>query len=245
MKNQYFGDINDYRKYGLLRILAARAGVSIGVCWLLTEDDRRSDGELRAYLSKPTQWRLFDAELYDRLQGLLKPNVPRRVTLAKDWRLIPNATYFEEMLDDDGDRRTAYCARAKTILADCDLWFYDPDIGIEVDSIPPGRAGSSKYVYWTELQDAFQRGHSLLIYQHFPRVNRDRFVPFLATRLAEELGSRHVVGFRTAHVAFLLVGQERHADNLGAAAAEVGVRWPNQIKVWRPPDEGDVNDRRA
>jgi hypothetical protein len=26
VKNQYFGDVNDYRKYGLLRILAAHPG---------------------------------------------------------------------------------------------------------------------------------------------------------------------------------------------------------------------------
>jgi pimeloyl-ACP methyl ester carboxylesterase len=87
-----------------------------------------------------------------------------------------------------------------------------------------------------ELQDAFRWGHSLLIYQHFPHVNRDRFVPFLATRLAEELGSPHVIAFRTAHVAFFLVSQEQHAANLDAAAMEVGARWRGQIEVWRPPD---------
>jgi hypothetical protein len=38
MKNQFFGDINDYRKYGLLRILSGgkRASVAVAGCSLLT-----------------------------------------------------------------------------------------------------------------------------------------------------------------------------------------------------------------
>ena len=36
MKNQYFGDVNDYRKYGLLRLLGRAGKVKIGVCWMLT-----------------------------------------------------------------------------------------------------------------------------------------------------------------------------------------------------------------
>ena len=35
MKNQYFGDINDYRKYGLLRILTNGGEVDTAVCWML------------------------------------------------------------------------------------------------------------------------------------------------------------------------------------------------------------------
>ena len=34
MKNQYFGDINDYVKYGLLRVFSATHRVA--VCWMLT-----------------------------------------------------------------------------------------------------------------------------------------------------------------------------------------------------------------
>ena len=44
MKNQYFGDVNDYRKYGLLRVFANQAAFNIGVCWMLTPDDERRDG---------------------------------------------------------------------------------------------------------------------------------------------------------------------------------------------------------
>jgi hypothetical protein len=41
MKDQYFADINDYRKYGLLRILGE--GLRVGVCWMLTKPDGSGD----------------------------------------------------------------------------------------------------------------------------------------------------------------------------------------------------------
>lgn len=36
MKHQYVGDINNYRKYALLRALSADGANRIGVCWMLT-----------------------------------------------------------------------------------------------------------------------------------------------------------------------------------------------------------------
>jgi DNA helicase II / ATP-dependent DNA helicase PcrA len=42
VKDQYFGDVNDYIKYGLLRCLS-RAGIGVGVCWMLTPNDQGTD----------------------------------------------------------------------------------------------------------------------------------------------------------------------------------------------------------
>ncbi len=58
MKHQYFGDVNDYVKYGLLRCFAD-AGFCIGVCWMLTPDDQRSDGSKVNYLSQPEKWNIM------------------------------------------------------------------------------------------------------------------------------------------------------------------------------------------
>ena len=44
MKHQYVGDINDYRKYALLRALSADGANRIGVCWMLTPDDGGTHG---------------------------------------------------------------------------------------------------------------------------------------------------------------------------------------------------------
>ncbi|CAA9432540.1 MAG: hypothetical protein AVDCRST_MAG37-733 [uncultured Rubrobacteraceae bacterium] len=50
MKNQYFGDVSDYRKYGLLRVLSSEGEISTGVCWMLTPSDGRTDGRKLEYL---------------------------------------------------------------------------------------------------------------------------------------------------------------------------------------------------
>lgn len=42
MKHQYFGDIGDYGKYGLLRYLAIH-GLSIAVNWYLTPNDESNE----------------------------------------------------------------------------------------------------------------------------------------------------------------------------------------------------------
>ena len=47
MKDQYFGDINDYRKYGILRALQSKGQGTLLVAWMLTPDDGSRDGEFR------------------------------------------------------------------------------------------------------------------------------------------------------------------------------------------------------
>lgn len=51
MKEQYVGDISDYRKYALLRALSAGGANRIGVCWMLTPSDGSSDGNKLGYLA--------------------------------------------------------------------------------------------------------------------------------------------------------------------------------------------------
>ena len=65
VKHQYVGDINDYRKYALLRALSAGGANRIGVCWMLTDSDGSSDGGKLAYLGQPERFRHFDPELFD------------------------------------------------------------------------------------------------------------------------------------------------------------------------------------
>lgn len=230
MKNQYFGDVNDYRKYGLLRGLAG-AGCRVGVCWLLTLDDAGGDGELRQYLAKPSRWRKYDPELYDALLRLRQPEIPRNVRDAGEWGLVPGATYFNEVLSDNSAQRDEYFRRALNALGGCDVIFFDPDNGIEVQSTGRGKRGSVRYIYWAELRQAYGNGHSLLVYQHFPHVERTRFIPYLAERLGDDLGASRVTAFATPYAAFFLVQQPEHRIALEKA---IHSRWQGQIDVWPP-----------
>lgn len=234
MKNQYFGDINDYRKYGLLRVLQQMSGLSIGICWCLTEDDGGGHGEIRGYLRKPQEWRRYDPELYDKLQQLNEPSQGRSVGLAREWDLIPGASYFDALLGSRPSDRMAYFAAARMTLQGCELVFLDPDIGIEVPAAKWGRRGAESYIYWRELKDIYAQGQSILVYQHFPRVPRDRFISFLAARLGEELAAATTTPFQTPHVAFFLVQQPRHVPAFTRAEEVVTRQWPGQF-VRQPP----------
>ena len=78
MKNQYYGDINDYKKYGLLRLLCP--DVPITLCWMLTPDDPGPDGGKIAYLSEPARWRHCDPELFDHLEDQVVKQSHRHVS---------------------------------------------------------------------------------------------------------------------------------------------------------------------
>ena len=231
MKNQYFGDINDYRKYGLLRLLSGHGEISTAICWMLTPDDDRTDGSLIEYLHQPETWRSFDPELFDHLQDLVVERGLRDVHLAESAGMLPACRFYPELLPDDADGRGRYFERFFPLTEGCYLIFFDPDNGIEVKSKPYGRKGSSKYVYWQELTTSFSRGRSLLIYQHFPRVPRDQFVPSKAREVAEKTGAREVYSFRTARVVFFLVPQDRHREYLRERSHRVEEVWASQIEV--------------
>jgi len=182
------------------------------------------------YLQEPAAWRHYDPALYDHLRESVLDRGIRDVRAIDDPLMFPWALFFTETLTDDADARAAYFAAFTDLAAGCHLVFYDPDNGIEVKSVPYGRIGSSKYLYWREIVPAFQAGHSLLIYQHFPRVQREVYTSALARELAKRTGAREVYSFRTPRVLFLLAVQEQHSCSLQAADQRVTDIWGEQIQ---------------
>ena len=98
MKNQYFGDVNDYMMYGLLRCCAA-AGWRVGVCWMLTPDDARSDGARVQYLSDTKSCRHHDPVLFDLLESAIKSG-ERNVSVVENGVILPDTTFFPEIVPD-------------------------------------------------------------------------------------------------------------------------------------------------
>lgn len=229
MKDQYFGDINDYRKYGLLRALGKASGLSIGVCWLRTESDRRKDGEFRRYLQESSRWRPYDSELYDKLRKLLRPNVRRSVLHAETWKILPQAKYQHSILSDSANDRHQYFAETWNRFRNCPVIFFDPDNGLEVNSVRFGRRGSAKYVYWCELKSAYDQGHSLVVYQHFPHESRDKFINRIVREIKDRLNAPIVDSFRTAYAVFFLVAQKKHVQRFENVHEVMVKQWGNQI----------------
>jgi hypothetical protein len=89
VRDQFFGDINDYHKYGLLRTLAGDGDLKVGVCWMLTPDDGGKIG----YLRDPGRWQGFDRDLFAKLREWVVVDQTRQIGLIEGSGLIPGASY--------------------------------------------------------------------------------------------------------------------------------------------------------
>jgi len=233
MKHQYFGDINDYRKYGLLRTLQ-RAGLSVGVCWMVTADDGRTDGKFTSYLSDPVRWRDHDPDLFDALSIAILER--RHLDHVQDYGLLPDGVFVDAVVPKDRHARHVFLRNSLSKFADVDLVFFDPDNGIEIRSCPAGQRGSDKYVLWSEIEQTYAAGHSVLLYQHFPREPREQFISRMATELRARTHAASVRCFRTANVGFFLVGQEPHSVAIDITSLSLALQWRDQFSVWPEPE---------
>jgi len=231
MKNQYFGDINDYKKYSLLRLLGGLGQIKTTVCWVLTEDDNRSDGSRIKYLEKPEQWRDYDQVVFEHLRENVLNKGMRDVSVIERGDILPNCTFYREFVHDDNESRDEYFRGFWDFSKGTDLIFFDPDNGLEVKSIPRGKRNSSKYVYWDEIELSYRSGHSLLIYQHFPRKPREQFIRSLIRRFKTLDDIRCVFSYCTFHVAFLLIPQHDHEEMFAENSRRIKDNWGNLIMV--------------
>lgn len=230
MKNQYFGDENDYRKYGLLRVLTSFGSLNTGICWMLTESDGRNDGGRISYLAKPTKWRQFDPDLYDALARIVRVDRCRDVTRADSSSILQGMSCQSLMIPHDRSERQRYFQETMHRFNRARLIFFDPDNGIEVSSTPLGRKNSCKYIYWNELKEVFNAGHSILIYQHFPFEKREAFIERRTGELARCLNAGEVHAYLTAHVVFFLVSQKQHLEYFHSRLSDVNMKWEGQIQ---------------
>ena len=238
MKNQYFGDINDYRKYGLLRCLAGR--IDLVVSWMLTPDDDGNDGSLTSYLDSSARWEHFDPPLYRALRDARAAN-RLDVAVAEAMNLLPGSRFIQTLLDSPTARpRWLECTLAAA--GPTTLTFLDPDNGIEVKSVSSGSSKANKYVFWDELEAIWKTGSSILVYQHFPRENRRRFVTRIADRLAVRLAGATVTPISAARLAFFAVAQHGHRELVQMGVVEAAVRWQNQLQVWPSTDKSRFTD---
>lgn len=240
MKNQYFGDINDFKKYGLLRILS-RGGLPTAVCWMLTDADNGNDGKFIEYLREPQKWRAHDTALFDSLVECVHDTGIRTVEWAHQPGFLPSTVFYDALLTDRIDARQQYFTRFLEMAQGNDLVFFDPDNGLEVPSKAIGRKGSSKYMYWDELTRTFAAGHSILVYQHFPHIKHGIFIESLAGEAARRTGMREIISFSTTKVVFLLIPQPRHLEGLQERSAQVRATWGRHIEVTRHLYPSHVN----
>ncbi len=231
MKDQYFGDINDYRKYGLLRAVVRASGFRLLIAWMLTPDDGSTDGKFISYLEHPDKWARHDAMLFQKIRELLSSGRKRQVSMIESAGLFP-AEYFSTHVPDAASDRALWFSSLVKRTSLSDLVFLDPDNGLEVKSKPYGRNKSSKFLYWREVEELWAAGKSLLIYQHFVRERRTTFIQRMLDALRNATPGSLVEAFSTPHVVFLLALQPRHQGCHEAIVRIVQEQWGGQISHW-------------
>jgi hypothetical protein len=232
MKDQYFGDINDYRKYGLLRSIIEATELRVLVAWMLTPDDGSTDGKFTSYLDQPNKWSKYDPLLFQKIRDIVPNGQQRRVNLIESTGILPKVQYFSGYVTDSAPDRNTWFASLTAQAQMCDFVFLDPDNGLEVKSKPYGRKNSSKFVYWREIEELWSSRKSLLIYQHFIRENRAKFTQRMLEELKNATPCSLVESFSTSNVVFLMALQPNHQNFHSKIVSLVQQNWEGQIQHW-------------
>ena len=119
--------------------------------------------------------------------------------------------------------------------------FLDPDNGLEVKSTAYGKKGSSKYLYWHEVEALWVSGKSLMIYQHFPREDRSRFVQRMVRAMERAAPESLVETFSTPYVVFFLALQPELHQFHEEIAFRIGESWDGQIHAGKYPAPDKTN----
>jgi hypothetical protein len=110
VQDRYAGDVGDYSKLGLLRVLTNHRSVDdapplrLGVVWCLANPDNEVDGKFVDYLEPDSdqgkRLRPCDPDLYDRLRDLVRRR--RDIRALQELRALAESTvWFEELLSWD------------------------------------------------------------------------------------------------------------------------------------------------
>lgn len=177
MRNQFIGDINDYHKYQTLNELS-RSG-DVNVCWMLNDDIEGQSSRFVKYKN------------YDPLASFLTNLVEtgrRNVTEIENCNLIKVKHYYRQIED----------IRIEDISG---ILFFDPDNGIEVKS---AKKNDNRYLYYRDIK-RFLPHVDILVYQHFPRVPRQRYMEILTDKILSEVSCSTIIHFPESMVDFILI----------------------------------------
>jgi len=94
-----------------------------------------------------------------------------------------------------------------------------------------GRRDSAKFIYWDEIGETFQSGHSILIYQHFDEKNGHCSSSATVKEIQARLSPSRVYWFRTPHVVYFLGAQKKHSDYIAYRVKSVEQQWGSQIQI--------------
>ncbi len=253
MQDRYAGDIGDFGKYGLLRALCGAdehgPALELGVLWYrVPNEDHKTDGRIIDYLDPPDErLRTCDEPLFRSLRELVKSG-ERSVAEVQRRDILPAGTqcHAAEVPVGSGERGSWLDAGLRAV-ADVDVVFADPDNGLS--SGDPTTARSPKHAYYDELKRVWERGQSLVIYQHATR-HKGGFLKLIADRrqiIKEQLGGSAepiVLRWRRRQArAYFIIPAPAHADRIRLRCSDVRLSaWGHRHKGLAHPHFELVHD---
>ncbi|MEO6713912.1 MAG: hypothetical protein ABIM89_10835 [Mycobacteriales bacterium] len=256
MQNRYAGDLGDFFKIALLRLLAKGDPTPLGLVWCLAPDESHNlDGKHITYLQPEhaigQRLRALDPQLYDLLATMLRER-NRSVRSIEDAGVLPDGTVsFTEplALPEWGGctarerlaHRENWLRRALAATKDCGVVCFDPDNGIRspTHAVKMHRTSAVKHLYTSELVPFVSRGQSCVVYHH---ADRSAAVAAQAQSrlqlLEEEVGGEAVCAVharRGSARLFLVLAAMSHVDDLTHRLRELDASpWRGDLDViWR------------
>ena len=162
MKNQWFGDQYDFRKYGLLYFLCEKYYKKLLVAWMLTKNDSFKEGTIQAKI-----WNCLNSR--------------KKIEYAKEcFKDLPKEKeiyfYDEEIKSQNRkdwiDGLNAYVAQKNPSLI-----FFDADNGFDKQSNQNTQKRET-YIYLDELEQFIKKGIDILLYQHLTCSVRNKGTSF-------------------------------------------------------------------
>lgn len=203
MKNQYFADKNDYFKYDLVISLANGLPDIVRFTFIpmLTPDDNSRDGQLINYDQRTRREDLF-LFLHSCLEG------PRKVSRLREFFRQPQVCIeycpYGDQVEFRHSERSQYFQEIPPSYLRQAVILLDPDNGLEVKSA--ATKTFHRYVKYEEVRSVFHRMDKkslLVIYQHFPRVERRKYLRELHRRLQKEIVCPPPIAIWDARIAFI------------------------------------------
>ena len=247
MKNQYFGDKNDYIKYALIRRLIRHNDVNAAICWMMTESDKSGDTRNIHYLREPFAqlWSPIDEDLFKCLQKAVCVTRQRNVRVIKDSGLLGDTCFYQDKLPKIPEERRKYFQEFLIRADGRKLVFFDPDTGIKPDRWGYNDSPTPEHLYLSEVADAL-KNHSLLVYQH---EARGKPIEHAVLRLRDKLfkaakNARQVHVFYAASVAVGLMLHPDHTDKFTNQIEGIKEEWAGFVHAVSFFPDGDA-DREA
>lgn len=170
MQDNYIGDIGDYGKYGLLRMIDSNK-VSLAINWykvMPKKIGKQDDGKYITYLSAPQIYRQYDPTLFEALHKIVCIEQDRSIERIERENLF-SAQYHSQQIGCD---RLQWHQNALLQTDDAEIVFLDPDNGLETVRMHNSGKTTEKHVKWSELKDYYSRGQNVILYQHRPQMTK-------------------------------------------------------------------------